>query len=115
MRVLIIEDDIPLGNFLRSGLSAERYQVDVATDGEQGSRMGTSNDYDLMLLDLQLPKMPGLQVLSSIRASKPSVPILVLSALSKLDNRVQVIDAGADDYLTKPFPSRNCWRDAVRC
>jgi DNA-binding response OmpR family regulator len=103
MRILVVEDDIPLATFVRKGLEAEHYAVDTAEDGEQACRMGLENDYDLLVLDLNLPKMDGLEVLHSIRAKKPSLPVLVLTARTRIEDRVQSLDCGADDCVNKPF------------
>src|SRR5271165_3032669 len=103
MRVLVVEDDAPLASFVRKGLEAEHYAVDVAPDGEQARRMALESDYDLLVLDLNLPKLDGIGVLSSIRPKKPSLPVLVLTARSRVEDRVQSLDSGADDCLIKPF------------
>ena len=103
MRILVVEDDAPLASFVRKGLEAECYAVDVASDGEQARQMALENDYDLLILDLNLPKLDGLAVLSGIRPRKPSLPVLVLTARSRVEDRVQSLDTGADDCLIKPF------------
>ena len=103
MRILILEDDTPLANFLRKGLEAEHYAVDVATDGESGRDLAVTYDYDLLLLDLNLPKRDGLSVLQEVRAAKETVPILVLTGRTKVEDRVTALDQGADDYVVKPF------------
>jgi len=103
MRVLVVEDDAPLASFVRKGLEAEHYAVDVAPDGEQARHMALESDYDLLVLDLNLPKLDGIGVLSSIRPKKPSLPVLVLTARSRVEDRVQSLDSGADDCLIKPF------------
>ena len=103
MRILVVEDDPPLANFVRKGLEAEHYAVDVAADGEQARQMALESDYDLMVLDLNLPKLDGISVLNSVRPKKPSLPVLVLTARSRIEDRVQTLDSGADDCLTKPF------------
>ena len=103
MRILMAEDDAALASFVRKGLEAEHYAVDVSGDGEQARAMATELDYDLLVLDLSLPRLDGVSVLRSVRARKPSVPILVLTGRSKVEDRVQCLDLGADDYLTKPF------------
>jgi DNA-binding response OmpR family regulator len=103
MRILVVEDDTPLATFIRRGLEAEHYAVDTAGDGEQGCCMGLASDYDLLVLDLNLPKLDGLEVLRSIRSKKPNLPVLVLTARSRIEDRVQALDAGADDCLNKPF------------
>jgi len=103
MRILVVEDDAPLASFVRKGLEEEHYAVDVASDGEQGRAMAEDFNYDLMVLDLNLPKMDGLTLLHYIRPSKPNLPVLVLTARSRVEDRVQTLNAGADDCLNKPF------------
>jgi DNA-binding response OmpR family regulator len=103
MRVLVVEDDAPLANFVRKGLEAEHYAVDVAPDGEQALSMAIASDYDLLILDLNLPKLDGISVLTAVRAKKPSLPVLVLTGRSRIEDRVESLDTGADDCLIKPF------------
>jgi|SRR5208337_4645996 len=103
MRILVVEDDAPLASFVRKGLEAEHYAVDVAADGELARRMALASEYDLLVLDLNLPRLDGLSVLSSVRPKKPALPVLVLTARSRVEDRVQSLDTGADDCLTKPF------------
>lgn len=103
MRILVVEDDTPLATFVRKGLEAEHYAVDTAGDGEQACSMALESDYDLLILDLNLPKLDGLEVLRALRAKKPGVPVLVLTARSRIEDRVQSLDSGADDCLNKPF------------
>jgi DNA-binding response OmpR family regulator len=103
MRVLIVEDDAALASFVRKGLDAEHYVVDVAADGEQAKAMATEYDYDLLMLDLLLPRMDGIAILRHLRPRKPSLPILVLTSKSRVEDRVQCLDLGADDFLAKPF------------
>lgn len=103
MRILVVEDDLPLCSFLRKGLESEHYAVDAANDGEQARFMLRETDYDLAILDLNLPKMDGIEVLQYIRPLKPNLPILVLTSRSRVEDRVQGLDSGADDYLSKPF------------
>jgi|SRR5262252_4475014 len=103
MRILMVEDDAALASFVHKGLEAEHYAVDSVTDGEQGRSMALEFDYDLLILDLNLPSIDGVGVLKSFRQRKPSVPVLILSARSRVDDRVQLLDLGADDYLVKPF------------
>jgi two-component system, chemotaxis family, protein-glutamate methylesterase/glutaminase len=101
MRILIAEDDAALANFVRQGLQAEHYTVDVAAEGEQARAMGTEHDYDLVVLDLNLPRMDGVNVLRHLRLKRPSLPVLVLTLRSKVEDRVQCLDTGADDYVPK--------------
>ena len=103
MRILIAEDDAALAAFVRQGLLAEHYMVDVAEDGEQARVMGSETDYDLVVLDLNLPRVDGVAVLRHLRLRRPSLPVLVLTQRSKVEDRVQCLDTGADDYLPKPF------------
>jgi DNA-binding response OmpR family regulator len=103
MRVLVVEDDGPLATFVRKGLEAEHYAVDLAADGEQARCMALESDYDLLVLDLNLPKLDGMEVMRAVRARKGSLPILVLTARSRIEDRVQALDCGADDCLIKPF------------
>ena len=103
MRILIVEDDAALASFIRKGLEAEHYAVDAATDGDQGRSMALEFDYDLLILDLNLPGIDGLAILKSLRQRKPSLPVMILTARSRVEDRVQCLDMGADDYLVKPF------------
>lgn len=103
MRILIVEDEPKVASFIRRALEEESYAVDVCPDGQQGRDLACAVNYDLIILDLMLPTLPGLEVLKSIRAEKVKTPILILTARSEVDQRVKGLDAGADDYLTKPF------------
>jgi DNA-binding response OmpR family regulator len=103
MRILIAEDDAALAGFVRKGLEAEHYAVDVSADGEQARALATELDYDLIVLDLNLPRLDGVGILKSVRTKKASLPILVLTARGKVEDRVLCLDSGADDYLVKPF------------
>jgi len=103
MRILIVEDDAALSSFIRKGLEAEYHAVDVANDGEQGRAMALEFDYDLVVLDLNLPGMDGLSILKSVRQRKANLPVMILTARSRVEDRVQCLDTGADDYLVKPF------------
>lgn len=103
MRILIAEDDEALAKFLRQGLLAENYTVDIFPDGEQSRLAGLESDYDLVILDLNLPKLDGVSVLRQLRLKKPSLPVLVLTQRTRVEDRVQCLDIGADDYLGKPF------------
>ena len=103
MRILLIEDDAALSAYIRKGLEGERYEVDMALDGEQGARMASQHDYDLMVLDLNLPKLDGIRVLRNVRPDKPQLPVLVLTARPRVEDRVFALDNGADDCLNKPF------------
>ena len=106
MRILIVEDEKDLAMILSELLSMEGYYTDVAYDGESGLDNALSGIYDLILLDVMLPLMDGIEVLSKIRENKMSVPVLMLTAKSEIEDKVCGIDNGADDYLTKPFNSK---------
>ncbi len=103
MRILIVEDEPKVASFIRRALEEESYAVDVCSDGIQGRDLASEVDYDLIILDLMLPGLPGIDVLKAVRDAKVTTPILILTARSKVDQRVKGLDAGADDYLTKPF------------
>jgi flagellar hook protein FlgE len=103
MRILVAEDDTALGSFVKKGLEAEHYAVDVSGEGAQARAMAGEMDYDLVLLDLSLPQVDGIAILRYLRTRKPSLPILVLSGRNRVEERVQCLDLGADDYLAKPF------------
>ena len=106
MRILIAEDDPHLGPTLKKGLEDSRYAVDLVTDGEEALSVGLAVPYNLIILDILLPRLDGFEVCKQLRNAKCMVPILFLSALSGLDHRVTGLDIGADDYLTKPFAFR---------
>src|SRR3989440_2617768 len=103
MRILVAEDDPALGSFVRKGLEAEHYAVDVSADGEQARAMAGELDFDLVVLDLNLPRLDGVSILRFLRTRKPSMPILVLTGRTRVEDRVQCLDLGADDYMGKPF------------
>src|SRR5574342_678009 len=103
MRILVIEDEKRIADFVARGLESAGYQVDSAGDGATGLEMLHATDYDLVILDLMLPDMDGLKVLEKIRNRKVSPPVLILSALGAVDDRVKGLEKGADDYLGKPF------------
>ncbi len=103
MRILVIEDETKVGSFIKRALEEESYAVDLCEDGAQGLDMALSGSYDLIMIDLMLPSLPGLEVLTRLRKEKIQTPVLILTAQSKVDQRVKGLDAGADDYLTKPF------------
>ena len=92
-----------LASFIRKGLEAEHHAVDVANEGNQGRAMAMEIDYDLVVLDLNLPGVDGLIVLKSLRQRKANLPVMILTARSRVEDRVQCLDSGADDYLVKPF------------
>jgi heavy metal response regulator len=103
MRLLIVEDEKKVASFLAKGLSEESYAVDVAYDGEEGAFMATENDYDLIILDLMLPGLNGIEVLKKLRGDGKTVPVLILTAKDSTDDIVAGLESGCDDYLTKPF------------
>jgi len=103
MRILVIEDEKKVATFIKKGLVEEHYAVDTAFDGEEGLYLSEVNDYDLIVLDLMIPKIDGFGVLKKIRERKDNVPILVLTAKDSVEDTVKGLDAGCDDYLTKPF------------
>jgi len=103
MRLLVVEDEKKVASFIKQGLEEEGYAVDVALDGEEGLRMALGRVQDLIILDISLPKMDGLQVLKKLRQQKVIVPVLLLTVRSTIEDKVLGLDAGADDYLTKPF------------
>lgn len=105
MRVLIAEDDEALARFVRQGLEGEHYAVDVFPDGEQARNAAGENDYDIVILDLNLPKLDGVNVLRQLRLKKPSLPVLVLTQRNRVEDRVQCLDMGADDYVPKQLSS----------
>lgn len=103
MRILVVEDEKKIASFIKRGLKEEGYAVDNAYDGEEGHFMATTNDYDMIILDLMLPKMDGVQLCRKLRENKISAPVMMLTALDDVKDKVTGLDAGADDYLTKPF------------
>ncbi|HVY63609.1 MAG TPA: response regulator transcription factor [Gammaproteobacteria bacterium] len=103
MRLLIVEDDPKVAEFVARGLRAERFAVDVSYDGLDGLNFASTYEYDLAILDLMLPTLSGTDLLQRIRRRKPDLPILVLTARDATEEKVQQFEAGADDYLTKPF------------
>jgi len=103
MKILIAEDDEALARFVRQGLEGERYAVDVVVDGEQARAAANEVEYDVVVLDLNLPKLDGFAVLRQLRLKRPTVPVLVLTQRTRVEDRVQCLDTGADDYLAKPF------------
>jgi two-component system response regulator QseB len=103
MRLLLVEDDAMIGEAIRAGLKREGFTVDWVYDGESASRVLGTEDFDLLLLDLGLPRKGGLQVLAEARARGHELPVLIITARDAVSDRVQGLDAGADDYLVKPF------------
>ena len=103
MRILVVEDDKKIASFVVSGLKQSGYAVDHSSDGEDGLFRAQSIPYDALVVDLMLPKLDGLSLIQKIRAKGSRVPVLILSAKSSVDDRVKGLQAGGDDYLTKPF------------
>lgn len=103
MRILLIEDERNVAAFIKKGLEEEFYSVDIAEDGSDGLLMARSNEYDLIILDIMLPGMNGIEVCKKIRERDRRVPILMLTAVDSVKSKVQGLESGADDYLTKPF------------
>lgn len=103
MRILVVEDEKKVASFIKRGLEEAGYSVDIAADGVEGAYMAESDNYDLIVLDLILPRKSGLELCKELREQKINVPILILSARDTVEDRVTGLDTGADDYLTKPF------------
>ena len=103
MRILVIDDDRRLCAIIKRGLLEEAYAVDLAYDGEEGEYLAEVNPYDLIILDIMLPKKDGIEVCHELRAKKVNTPILMLTAKDTVEDRVRGLDTGADDYLVKPF------------
>ena len=103
MKILLVEDERDLSQAIKRVLGFQKYDVDTAFDGLTGLEMATSNNYDLVVLDIMLPKLNGFDFVRKIRNDKNNVPILVLTARNEIDDKVLALDLGADDYLTKPF------------
>lgn len=103
MNILLVEDDTATASFIRKGLTEQGYVVDHAADGEDGLHLALNNSYEALIVDRMLPKLDGLTVIQKLRAEKIEVPVLILSALGEVDNRVEGLRAGGDDYLVKPY------------
>lgn len=103
MKILVVEDEHIIATSLKKGLEQEHYTVDLAFDGQEGFDLASSEDYDMLILDLMLPKMDGLEICRQLRANQNHVPILILTAKSQIEDKIKGLNSGADDYLTKPF------------
>jgi two-component system OmpR family response regulator len=103
MRVLIVEDDLTIARFLMKGFQEAGFAVDHAADGEAGAHLATTEPYDVAIVDLMLPKLDGLSLIQRLRDQKIRTPVIILSARHSVDDRVKGLEAGGDDYLTKPF------------
>lgn len=106
MRILVVEDEYSLADALREILKKEKYTVDIATDGQEGLYQALTGIYDAVVLDVMLPEMNGFQVLDNLRKEGIETPVLMLTAKSELDDKVRGLDYGADDYMTKPFQTK---------
>ncbi len=103
MTILVVEDEIKISRFIKKGLEMEHYTIEVAYDGQEGFEMAELNSYDLIILDVMLPKISGIEVCKKLRLAKIHTPVIMLTARDTIEDRVKGLDAGADDYLTKPF------------
>lgn len=103
MRVLVVEDDIKISAFIKRGLIEESYDVDIADDGNEAINLGLLNHYDIILLDIMLPHINGIDVCKTLRDKDIKTPIILLTARDKLEDKIDGLDSGANDYLTKPF------------
>jgi len=103
MRLLVVEDEKKVANFIRKGLAEEGYAVDLAHDGEEGLEMALDQVHDLIILDISLPKMDGIGMLKKLREGNVKTPVLLLTVRATIEDKVLGLDTGADDYLTKPF------------
>ena len=103
MKILVVEDEKKVAKFLQQGLEEEQYTVEVGYDGEQGEQLALGGSYDLIVLDILLPKKDGVTVLKNLRSNQITTPVLMLTAKSSTEDKVDGLDSGADDYLTKPF------------
>lgn len=103
MRILVIEDDADLAQFIAKGLKEERYAVDLAADGEEGLDLALANPYDLLIVDIMLPKLDGLALCRRLRASGNMAPVLLMTARNTVEDKISGFDTGADQFLTKPF------------
>jgi len=103
MKILVVEDEKKVASFLKKGLEQEYYSVDVTFDGKDGLKLALSNEYDIIILDIMLPLLDGISILSEIRKEKIETPILLLKAKDTIKDKVYGLDSGADDYLPKPF------------
>jgi two-component system, OmpR family, response regulator len=103
MRVLVVEDEKQIAGFVRKGLEEQGFKVDLSYNGDEGYELAKTHPYDVIVLDIMLPGRDGLSIVSNLRKQRNTVPVILLTARSELDERVEGLDAGADDYLTKPF------------
>ena len=103
MRILVAEDDAAFAEFLSQGLQQEQFVVKVVNDGSEAQRLAADQPYDLVILDLDLSGAAGLDVLRNIRSKKPELPVLIVTGAAQVEDRVRSLDAGADDFVAKPF------------
>jgi len=103
MKILVVEDDKTVGQYVKRGLTEAGYHADLAADGEEGLRLASGGHYDMLVLDLRLPKLDGRDLLRTLRDRGTTIPVLVLTAQDAVDYKVQALRSGADDYVTKPF------------
>jgi len=103
MTILVVEDEVKITRFIKKGLEMEQYTVETAYDGEEGLEKAEINNYDLIIMDIMIPKIDGIEVTRRLRENKVETPIIMLTAKDTVDDRVRGLDAGADDYLIKPF------------
>lgn len=103
MRILLIEDEVRLSHYIKKGLVENGFAVDQAHDGEEGLYLSQQESYDIIILDIMLPKISGIEVCNKLRKSKKTTPILMLTARGEVDDKIKGLNSGADDYLTKPF------------
>jgi heavy metal response regulator len=103
MTILVIEDEVKISRFIKKGLEMEHYTVDAAYTGKEGLEKSEINSYDLIILDIMLPEMDGIEVCRKLRENKVDTPIIMLTARNTVEDRIKGLDSGADDYLTKPF------------
>jgi heavy metal response regulator len=103
MRILVVEDEKKVSSFIKRGLEEERYEVEIANDGEEGVKMALEKAFDLIILDWMMPKKDGVAVLKELRDRRQSTPVLMLTAKDTVEDIVTGLDSGSDDYLTKPF------------
>lgn len=115
MRILVVDDDRRLCSVVRRGLLEEAYAVDVAYDGEEGEYLAEVNPYDLIILDIMMPKKDGIEVCEELRVKRINTPILMLTAKDTVEDRVKGLDAGADDYMVKPFSFNELSARSGRC
>lgn len=103
MEILVVEDEAAIADFLERGLKGAGYGISVAADGEEGERLALTGNFDLVVLDRMLPKRDGMEVLAAIKRARPTLPVILLTAKGEIGDRVEGLDLGATDYITKPF------------